>query len=134
LPLLTNLEATSGSSVSSTSIFRGTDINVKTSSGSEIILVLEIDNIVCEASSGSTLSIKGKALQFKSSSSSGSNIIAKNLLVNDVIAQSTSGSSTVVHPIVSLNAKSSSGSSIDYNGSPKTVVKEETSGGSVSKE
>ena len=134
LPLLTNLEVTSGSSVSSNSVFRGTDIDVKTSSGSETILKLEIDNIFCEASSGSTLSIKGKALQLKSSASSGSSIIAKDLLVNNVIAQSSSGSSIVVHPIVSLNAKSSSGSSIDYNGSPKTVVKEETSGGSVSKE
>ena len=48
--------------------------------------------------------------------------------------KSTSGSSTNVHPLVSLRAKASSGSSIDYNSSPKTVTKEESSGGSVSKD
>lgn len=133
-PLLKYLEATSGSSVSSNGIFKGTDVNVKTSSGSEAILALEFDNITCESSSGSTLKIRGKALQLNTASSSGSSIEAQDLLVNDVIAQSTSGSSTNVNPIVSLNAKSSSGSSIDYKGSPKTVVKEESSGGSVSKE
>jgi hypothetical protein len=134
LPSLTNLEVTSGSSVSSNGIFKGTDINVKTSSGSEAILALEIDNIRCETTSGSTIKIRGKALRLNTASSSGSSIEAQELLVNDVIAQSTSGSSTNVNPIVSLNAKSSSGSSIDYKGSPKTVNKEESSGGSVSKE
>ena len=134
LPLLTNLEATSGSSVSSNGLFSGTVVNVKTSSGSEANLSLEIDNIRCESSSGSTLKVKGKALQLNTKSSSGSSIEAEDLLVNDVIAQSSSGSSTNVNPIVSLNAKSSSGSSIDYKGSPITIVKEESSGGSVSKE
>jgi hypothetical protein len=38
-----------------------------------------------------------------------------------------------VHPLVSLNAKASSGASIDYDGAPKNISKEETSGGSVSK-
>jgi hypothetical protein len=52
-------------------------------------------------------------------------------LANEVTAQSTSGSSIDVHPLVSLNAKASSGASIEYDGKPKTIVKEETSGGSV---
>lgn len=133
-PLLNSLEATSGSSVSTNGIFTGTDVTIKTSSGSEAILALEIDNITCESTSGSTLKIRGKALQLNTASSSGSSIEAQELLANDVISQSTSGSSTNVNPLVSLNAKSSSGSSIDFKGSPKTVIKEESSGGSVSKE
>jgi len=134
LPSLKALKATSGSSVSTKNTFSGTDIDVKTSSGSEADLSLEFDSIKCESSSGSTLSVKGKALQLKTDSSSGSTIDAQGLLVNDVVSETSSGSSTDVHPLVSLKAKASSGSSIDYNSSPKTVSKEESSGGSVSKE
>lgn len=134
LPKLTAVKSTSGSSVSSNGILKGTEISIKTTSGSETKLTLEFDTISCESSSGSSLSINGKALLLKTDSSSGSTIEANELLVNDVVSESTSGSSTNVHPLVSLKAKASSGSSIDYNSSPKTLTKEESSGGSVSKE
>ncbi len=134
LPALTAIESTSGSSASTAGTFTGTDISVKTSSGSEAELTLEFDNIQCESSSGSSLNIKGKALTLRTASSSGSTIDAKGLLANEVKAEATSGSDTNVHPIVSLSAHASSGSSIDYDTSPKSVSKEESSGGSVSKE
>ncbi|MCF6129576.1 DUF2807 domain-containing protein [Flavobacterium sp. AS60] len=134
LPSLTALETTSGSSVSTKNTFNGTDIDIKSSSGSEANLSLEYETIKCKSSSGSSIAVNGKALQLNTKSSSGSEINARGLLVNDVVSESSSGSSTDVNPIVSLNAKASSGSSIDYHGSPKTVSKEESSGGSVSKE
>jgi hypothetical protein len=134
LPTITAVKSTSGSSISSNGILKGTEISIETTSGSETKLTLEFDTISCETSSGSSLSINGKALRLKTDSSSGSSILANELLVNDVVSESTSGSSTNVHPLVSLRAKASSGSSIDYNSSPKTVTKEESSGGSVSKD
>ncbi len=134
MPELTGIEATSGSSVSTRNVFTGTDVFVKSSSGSEADLNFEIDNIRCESTSGSSLEFRGKALTFKAVSSSGSSIDARDLMVNEVTAESTSGSDINVRPILSLNAKASSGSSIDYSGSPKSVSKEENSGGSVSKE
>lgn len=134
MPSLNGVEATSGASITTNKVFTGTDILVKTSSGSEAELTLEFDNIKSESTSGSSQELKGKALTLKTASSSGSTIDAKGLLVNDVIAESTSGSDTDVHPIVSLKAHASSGSSIDYDTTPKTVSKEENSGGSVSKE
>ena len=69
----------------------------------------------------------------KTNSSSGSTINAQELAANEITAESTSGSNTSVNPIVLLNAKASSGSSIEYVKEPKKVVKEESSGGSVSK-
>lgn len=134
LPSLTALTTTSGSSTSTKNTFTGTDIVVKTSSGSASTLNFEIDNIKCEASSGSALTLKGKALQFNVAASSGSALNAKNLLVNDVKAEATSGSTLSVHPIISLKSHASSGSNITYVGDPKSVTKEESSGGSVSKQ
>jgi hypothetical protein len=134
LPSLTALTTTSGASTSTKNTFTGTDVVVKTSSGSAANLSFEIDTIKCESTSGSSLTLKGKALQFKVASSSGSTLDAKNLLVNEVKAEATSGSTLTVHPIVSLTAHASSGSNIEYIGEPKSVSKEENSGGSVSKE
>ena len=55
-------------------------------------------------------------------------------MANEITSEATSGSSSKVYPIELLKAKASSGGSIDYNHSPKTISKEESSGGSISKE
>ena len=126
------LETSSGASIKTINKLSGTSVALKTSSGSTIQADLEYEKVSCESSSGSEIKVSGKALTLDTKSSSGSEINAKELASNEITAQSTSGSSTTVNPIVLLNAKASSGSSIDYVKEPKKVVKEETSGGSVS--
>ena len=132
LPIIDGLETTSGSNIKCKSILKGTNIAIKSSSGSEIEAALEYDTISSESTSGSSINLSGKALKSTSQSSSGSTIDATGLLANEVVAEATSGSSTEVHPLVSLKGKASSGASINYDSNPKTVSKEETSGGSVS--
>lgn len=127
------LEASSGASIHSKSTLKGSNLAVKSSSGSTINTDLEYEKVSCESTSGSEIKVNGKALVLDTKSSSGSEINAQDLAANEITAQSTSGSNTTVNPIVLLNAKASSGSSIDYVQEPKKVVKEETSGGSVSK-
>ena len=126
------LESSSGASIKTINKLSGTSVALKTSSGSTIQADLEYEKVSCESSSGSEIKVSGKALTLDTKSSSGSEINAKELASNEITAQSTSGSSTTVNPIVLLNAKASSGSSIDYIKEPKKVIKEETSGGSVS--
>jgi len=137
MPVIEALEAGSGSNIKSNGTLKSTatatTISVKTSSGSEINTTIEMDEIIAESRSGSTITLSGKTLKFNPSSSSGSELNAENLLANDVIAEASSGSSIAVHPLVSLNAKASSGANIDYTGIPKNISQEETSGGSVSK-
>ena len=132
LPIFTGVTSSSGSSVTSMNVLKGEALKIESSSGSEVELSLEVDSILCLASSGSSIAINGKALNLETSSSSGSEIDAGKLLTNTVTAQSKSGSSINVHPILSLKAHASSGSSIDYNNLPKTISKEESSGGSIS--
>lgn len=126
------LESSSGASIKTINKLSGTSVALKTSSGSTIQADLEYEKVSCESTSGSEIKVSGKALTLDTKSSSGSEINAKELASNEITAQSTSGSSTTLNPIVLLSAKASSGSSIDYVNEPKKVVKEETSGGSVS--
>ncbi len=132
MPVIESLETTSGSSLTSKNILRGTNLSVKSSSGSDINTTLEYEKVHAESTSGSDLTLAGKALKFDSASSSGSQINAAKLLANEVHAQATSGSSTDAHALVKINGKASSGASIDFEGKPKIIKKEESSGGSVS--
>lgn len=134
MPVISGLSTNSASSLKSLNKLITENIAVKSSSGSEIDIDVEADHITIEMTSGSSAAVSGKALKLETSSSSGSSLDASNLLANDVVSQSTSGSSTYVNPILSLDGKASSGSSIGYKNVPKTLTKEESSGGSVSRE
>jgi len=134
MPKIVSLESTSGSTLKSNNVLNSNDITLKSSSGSSLEVEVEADKVTLETSSGSEQKVTGKALKVFTASSSGSHIDANGLLANEVNAQSSSGSSTTVNAVVLLDAKASSGSSITYLNSPKEVRKEESSGGSVSKD
>ncbi|WP_413999169.1 head GIN domain-containing protein [Flavobacterium sp. W1B] len=132
MPIIEELSASSASSINSINTIKGENINLRTSSASSINLNVKSDYINCKSSSGSTISIAGMALNLKATASSGSNIDGAHLLANDIEAKSSSGSTIRVHPIVKLNARASSGSSISYNTIPKSIEKRSSSGGSIS--
>ena len=134
MPITNGLSASSGSEIVSSNTLITEKIDVKSSSGSEIKISVEADTIKIESTSGSSIEASGKALKLETAASSGSKINTENLMTNEVISQASSGSSTDVYPILKLEAKASSGSSINYHNEPKTISKEENSGGSVSKD
>ncbi|MEO8233793.1 MAG: head GIN domain-containing protein [Flavobacterium sp.] len=134
IPNISSLETTSAASLVTKNIIKGNNIALKSSSASNLNAKIEADQITLEATSGSDLNVEGKALEVTTSSSSGSSIDAKNLLANNINSQSSSGSTTIVNPILKLKAHASSGSSIGYSKTPKSLTIEENSGGSVDKE
>lgn len=133
LPVISGLKSTSGATLSSGNTLKSTSLTVESTSGSEVKIDVEADYISLESTSGSDMVVSGKALKAETSSTSGSDIDAGKLLANEIFSQSSSGSSTKVNPILSLKGKATSGSSIEYMNVPKSIEKEENSGGSVSK-
>lgn len=133
MPIIESLRASSASSITSANTIKGENINLRTSSASNINLNIESDYIECKASSGSSITIEGMALNMEATASSGSDIDAKDLLANEVNAVASSGATISVHPIVSLKAKASSGSNVDYNTTPKSLEKRSSSGASIDK-
>jgi hypothetical protein len=133
LPVIEALSSSSGATISNNDVIKISSLDLDASSGSEIDLSLEVENLISESSSGSEITLKGKALKLEAKSSSGSEINASELLANNVIAGTSSGSSVDVHPIMSLDAKASSGSSIKYFNMPTTITKNSSSGGTITK-
>jgi uncharacterized protein (UPF0333 family) len=134
IPSISSLKASSGSTIHSKNTLKGTSLSLNASSGGEIEAVIEYEKVSCDASSGSRLTVSGKALLLETSSSSGSEIDAKELAANEIVADASSGSFTKVKPIIKLNGTASSGSTITYYQSPKTLIKTESSGGSVTED
>ena len=134
MPIIDELEATSSATITSKNTLKGENIRLNTSSAASIDVSIESDNITCDTSSGSSITINGKALQMKTTASSGSEINADKLFANEVSADVSSGASISVHPIVSLTAKASSGGDINYDIQPKSIQKNISSGGSISRQ
>ena len=132
LPVVSGLKATSGSSISTSNRLVTENITVSLNSGSSGEIEVEADYIKVESESGSSVDISGIALKAEAISSSGSEIDADGLNANEVFADANDGSSIAVDPIVKLNAHASSGASVTYKTTPKTLTKKEDSGGSVS--
>ena len=93
LPVISGLETSGGSTITSENVLLSEAMTLSASSGSEIDVELESDKTIAEASSGSQITLRGKALSFEVSSSSGSEVDARKLLANDIIAQANSGRS-----------------------------------------
>ena len=133
VPTLKRISSSSGSYVESTNTIKSENLDLKSSSGTEMKLNINAKNVSCDSSSGSEISAKGKAENLRTESSSGSTIELEELEVANAICKSSSGSSTKVNPYESLDADASSGSSIKYYTSPKQIKIDESSGASVSK-
>lgn len=128
---ISSLISSSGADIKGKTTLKSQNLALKSSSGSDIEIDVEVEMLSANASSGSEIEITGKAMVFEASSSSGSEIDAKELMTNDVLAKASSGSNIKVHPILNLDAKASSGSSIYYYKTPQTIHMKKTSGGSI---
>nr|WP_315150456.1 head GIN domain-containing protein [uncultured Flavobacterium sp.] len=134
MPVIEGLQASSASTINANNTLKGSSLSLTSSSAGSIHLTAEYENIQLTSSSASNQTINGKAIHLETNSSSGSVLNATELLANEVVAKASSGSSISVSPIVNLKAEASSGGNITYNKTPKSIQKEEHSGGSVHQE
>lgn len=132
-PNLSKISSSSGALVESVTTIQAENLDLESSSGSEMKLSINAKNLSCDSSSGSKIEANGKSEHLKTESSSGSSIVLNDLEVAYAVCKSSSGSSTKVNPIESLNADASSGSSIKYYSTPKQLKIDESSGASISK-
>ncbi len=109
------------------------DVEITSSSGSQIDLDVKTEKLICKSSSGSTLFLKISSTDVDASSSSGSRL-ELNGKSSSVTADSSSGSSLTLKGYSdSLEADSSSGSKIDAKDHKAiNVIADASSGSSVS--
>lgn len=126
------IRASSGASVKSENTLQVSSLDLDASSGSSIKIHVNANDVKSETSSGANIDVFGKTTTFSASASSGSSIDADELESEDAFAKASSGANINVNVKGKLTAKASSGGDIDYEGNPKDVNKDTSSGGSVS--
>ena len=129
---ITEIRTSSGASVKTENTIHVENLILDSSSGSSIRATVDADQIESSTSSGAHINVYGETDKLSVRASSGSSIDADELLAEDVSAKVSSGANIDVNAKHSLTAKASSGGDIDYKGSPKTINKNTSSGGSVS--
>ncbi|MDO9595596.1 MAG: head GIN domain-containing protein [Lutibacter sp.] len=129
---ISKIKASSGASVKSENTIQAETLELDSSSGSSMKIRANANDIKSESSSGSSITIIGKSNSLTANSSSGSSINAKELKTVNAIAKASSGANIDVNVTGKLTASASSGGDIDYEGSPESIDKKATSGGSIS--
>lgn len=128
---LTKINASSGSEVKSENTLTGENLDVKVSSGSEVVIDVVYKNFSVDTSSGSEAKISGKTKTLKAEASSGSEIKANNLESKICKARASSGSEIDINVSDEIYANASSGADINYYGNPGVKDINESSGGDV---
>lgn len=126
------IRTSSGAYVKSENTLQVNNLILDSSSGSSIKVYVSANEIESSTSSGADIDIYGKADKISARASSGSSIDADELKAIDGYAKASSGADINLNISGNLTAKASSGGDIDYEGNPKNVNKDTSSGGSVS--
>ena len=121
----------SGSDVYSEGVIKGRDLEFSSSSGSDMTLEIEAENVTLSSSSGADLKVSGVTNSLKASASSGSDIKAENLVSQKCTASASSGADISLYTKQELIAKANSGGDIRYSGNPSKVKKNDSPSGSI---
>ena len=131
---ISKISSSSGSDVYSTNTITTENLEISTSSGSDMELDIDTHVTECSSSSGSDSSLSGKTDKLYADASSGSNIKAGNLKTSTCEARASSGADITVNTAKELYAKASSGGDIKYYGDPDKVSKKDGVSGSIRKQ
>jgi len=130
---LTLLKATSGSDVYGKGTIKTDEISISATSGADIRITLNATSVETNSTSGSDIHVAGTAINHASSATSGASIDAYELESKNVIVKATSGADINIYASEKLDANANSGGDIDFKGNPKSVNKNSSSGGDISK-
>lgn len=125
------LDCSSGSNVKVPLAFTTPTLNFDANSGCNVEVVLAAQVLDADVSSGCNTSFSGSAKSLSVNASSGSNFYADSMECHYVKANASSGANVHVRALLELEAHASSGANIGYNGLPKNVTIDKSSGGDV---
>jgi len=131
---VSSIIATSGSDVYSTNTITTENLELETTSGSDMKLSVNTTTLNCKSTSGSDLKLSGKTIKLIAEATSGSDIKAADLIAESSQVKATSGADITVNTSKELTAKATSGGDIKYLGNPEVVNKSDSSAGSIKKQ
>lgn len=131
---VSSIISTSGSDVYSTNTITAENLELKSTSGSDMKLEVNTSVLNCKSTSGSDLRLSGKTNKLIAEATSGSDIKASDLIAESSTVKATSGADISVNTSKELTAKATSGGDIRYYGNPEKVNTSDNVSGSIRKQ
>jgi Putative auto-transporter adhesin, head GIN domain len=132
-PSLNNVRTSASADVKVIDVLTGTDkLSFNASSSGSIEAEVDAPEVETDASSGATISLRGKTRTHNARASSGADIKTWDLLSENTDVNVSSGANAKVHASLNLKATASSGAMVTYHGAAN-VNRSESSGGSIEK-
>jgi len=128
---ISTIISTSGSDVYSTNTIDVENLELKSTSGSDMKLSVKTTVLNCKSTSGSDMRLSGTTTRLIAEATSGSDIKAADLIAESSHVKATSGADITVNTSKELIAKASSGGDVEYYGNPEKVEKSDNPSGSV---
>lgn len=130
---LRDIDASSGSSISSYDIVKSDRLSIDASSGAKCDIKVESDELDIDISSGARIKTTGHTGSQTVDVASGAKYEGRELISNYTVAEASSGAKAIVHCTKRIKADSSSGGSVVYYGKPSDIDADagKWSGGSV---
>lgn len=125
-----SLEASSGSSLKGN--FKAkSKMKIEVNSGSDLNIEMTAPTLELQGTSGSNATLQGTTESAVYKTSSAAKINAQNLKAKNVVVNASSAANIEVFANESLNVNASSGANVKFEGSPKNIVTNNSSGGTV---
>ncbi|GGZ83417.1 head GIN domain-containing protein [Algibacter mikhailovii] len=128
---ISSIISTSGSDVYSTNTITVENLELKSTSGSDMKLSVNTSILNCKSTSGSDIHLSGTTSKLIAEATSGSDIKAADLMAESSHVKATSGAGITVNTSKELIAKASSGGDVKYYGNPEKVETSNNPSGSV---
>jgi len=128
---VSSITSTSGSNIYSTNTITVNNLELKSTSGSNMTLDVNTTIINSKSTSGSNLRLSGNTSQIAVEATSGSNVKAGDLNSDSSEVKATSGANITINTSKKLVAKASSGGHVKYYGNPENVEKNDNVSGSI---
>ncbi|WP_222984546.1 head GIN domain-containing protein [Flagellimonas meishanensis] len=128
LPKVTALKSSSGADLIAQNVIESESIELEASSGSDLHVELNAQDVTAQASSGADIKIAGQTDYLYADASSGADIKARDLTAKNCNAEASSGADISVNVSESLIADASSGADISYTGEASVEKKKSVSG------
>jgi hypothetical protein len=132
-PDINLIKTSSGSNVYAETVLKSENLDVSSSSGSNMKLKVKAQKLSASSSSGSNIRLEGMVKSFDGKASSGSNIKAGELNSVKCKTDVSSGANIWISVKDKLEAHASSGGNIFYKGNPDITDIEKSSGVNVKK-
>ncbi len=133
IPDIDLIKATAGSNIFAEDTLNLKKLEIKSTAGSNVKLLLNTEELTVSAVAGSNIFLNGTSESFNAKANSGSNLKAGDLRTSNCDLKASSGANIWINVQKELSAKVSSGANVFYSGNPETTNIEKSSGGNLIK-